>query len=189
MQDAKNIEAQMTERLDNVEARVAAAEEHRKITTARREAAHTEVAKFQLLGEMFGIAQKLLVQRGEQFQQAEQQPPPAVMRGLIAAQQELVKLVEQVREHAVRNEGALNALAAMDEALKESGERAAAQGRGIETASQRALDLAQRADEPQGLIKGVLGELAGTDKDSAKEPIAGPKKKKAAGKRAPRPKD
>jgi hypothetical protein len=199
MQDAKRIEEQTAERKENAQARAATADDHAEITAQRKATAHVEMSKFQLLGEMFGIGQKLLEQRNQQYAEAEQAPPQTVLLGLQAAHAELGKLVQQTREHAVRHEGALQALQAMEEAFQQSADRAGGQERGAEMAGQRALDLAARSGEidpdeaeseeeapdegePEDSEEsGGLLDVLGATEDSAKEPIAAPKKK-AAGK-------
>jgi len=147
MQDAKRIQEQTAERSDNARVRAAAAEDHRGIAEQRKTAAHVALSKFQLLGEMFGIGQRLLEQRREQFAQAEQPPPQSVLAGLAEAHAELGNLVGQTREHAMRHEGALQALQAMEDELRQAAQQAEGQGRGVEVAGQRAVDLAARSGE------------------------------------------
>ena len=206
MQDAKKIQKQVDEMVVRADVKAAVTQNHRQILTERKAETERELTKMKLILEMFGISQKLLDQRTEQFKQAEQQPPAVVFEGLAAAKIEFVRLEQQAREAVMRHDGAFAALNAMDETFRQEEMQATSRVRGLPQQGKKLVQMAESASgeiqapqeapeapaAPAGQqeVPGFLDSMGGVEEaqeaqeapepekgDSAKEPMGAPQQK------------
>ncbi len=178
MQNPDRVQEQVREMGSGASERLDAANAYRKMTEERRGATERELTKFRALTEVFGLCEPSLVQHRAQIAGG-QNPSIYVIEGLDAAIEELRRLQKQTQEFVHKNEGALNALTALEDVFRQAAAQNSARVREVTAVAPKATALAESRtdageDESLGLLD-ALGEEEGQE-ESAKEPIAEPRR-------------
>lgn len=176
MQSPERVQEQVREMGAGANDRIDAAKAYRDMTGERKGATERDLTKFRALSEVFGLCEPSLVNHRAQIASG---PNPSiyVIEGLDAAIEELRRLQKQTQEFALKNEGAYNALTALEDVFKQAAAQNAARAREVAAVAPRATAVAQSQEsggEDESL--GLLDSLDGGDEESAKEPIAEPRR-------------
>lgn len=167
MQDPERIEEQLEELRRSAGLKAEVSEQHRQIAADRKQQAELEIVKFQALQASLMVGRRALVEQIDMMKKAEE-PSAVQIQGHEGALVQLDSIISQADKAVATNQGAFNALSAMEETLKQKAMEATARTRGLEVQQERSVDLASRAN----------GE--GAQADSAKEPMATPQQRENA---------
>lgn len=167
MQDPDRIEEQIEELQEKAKLKADLTEQHRQIAEERKQLAELELTKFRALTGALQMAKTILQQTVDKLKQVEE-PNMLHIQGHQAAVEQLDGLEDQASKAAATQEGAFNALNAMEETFRKKAVEAVSRDRGLEVQKERAVDLASRGAEEAS---------AG---DSAKEPMGTPQERDSA---------
>jgi hypothetical protein len=147
---------------------------HHVVTQERKGAAEREFTKFRALNEVLVLAEQSLVTHRTQIVTGQQPPTVYVVEGIDAAIEELRRLQKQTQEFALKNEGALTALTALEETFQQVA--AAAVPAPAKARGPKAVPVAApEPTESEGDSMDLLNALE--EDDSAKEPIEEPRQR------------
>jgi hypothetical protein len=181
MQHPDRVQEQSQQEASGITERLVASNVHRKMVEDRKGVVERDFTKFRALNEVFVLCENSLFQHRTQVA-AISTSSNFVLEGIDAAIEELRRLQKQTHDLSLKNEGALNALVALEETFKQAAAQAVARLREVgAVVVPRAVTVAESAavvpEEPEEPEEDPLALLGGLEdpSDSAKEPIGEPK--------------
>lgn len=129
------------------EVRAAVAEDHKKLVLERRAAAEREIQKLRHMIEVFSMGEQLLRQRQKTLLEGEKPPTEIALGGIEDAITNMGNLSQQASRAISHNEGALAALAALEQTFQEKAQEATSRARGMAVQGARAVGVAERREE------------------------------------------
>lgn len=184
MQKSERAQEQVDDPKAAAAERLSAATLQQRVTQERKDASERELTKYRALSEVLAIGEQSLLAHRAQLVKSEQPPAQCVVEGLDAALEELRRLQRQTQDYALKNEGALNALSALEEVFSQHAAQNAARvlqleavvaSRGPALSEPNLLPpppTAEEEDEDDAMA--ILGGLGA--EDDANEPIAEPRR-------------
>jgi len=149
MPDETRLREQVDEMTMRAEVGAAVATEHQKIASERQDLANRELQKLRLLVDVFAMGEQVLRQKQKSLLEGDEKPTEIALGGLEDAITNVLGLAKQAQHHISHNEGALAALKAMEETLRQKAQEATSRARGMDMVGKRALGARESRNPPQ----------------------------------------
>ena len=149
MPDGNRLREQVDDMTLRAEVSAAAAQEYQKITIDRQNLANRELQKLRLLADVFAMGEQVLRQKQKSLLESDEKPTEIALGGLEDAIVNVQGLAKQAQRHISHNEGAVAALSAMEETLRQKAQDATSRARGMDVVGKRAIGVAESRNPPQ----------------------------------------
>ena len=149
MPDGDRLREQVDDMTLRAEVSAAVAKDHQKITIDRQDLANRELQKLRLLVEVFAMGEQVLRQKQKSLLESDETPTEIALGGLEDAITNVLGLAKQAQRHISHNEGAVAALKAMEETLRQKAQEATSRARGMDVVGNRAIGVAESRNPPQ----------------------------------------